>query len=199
MASNETPADPAWQVRVQAAPFDVSAEMDAMRGTDGGIGGIGLFAGTVRDLAGEAGAPPAGSADTAPPRRPPEMALELEHYPGMTERALRAMLQQARERFGLRAGRIGHRVGRLPPREPIVLVMTAAAHRHAALEACAFLMDWLKTEAPFWKKEHTASGSRWVTARQADDRALARWGQLSTNAQPQGRAEPQGDEGGTRS
>ena len=170
-------------VRVQEADFDTGAELAALRAGDARVGALASFLGLVRDL----------NDGTS------VSEMTLEHYPGMTERALRAMLQQARERFGLRAGRIVHRVGRLQPREPIVLVMTAAAHRHAALEACAFLMDWLKTEAPFWKKEHTASGSRWVTARQADDRALARWGQLSTNAQPQGRAEPQGDEGGTRS
>lgn len=212
--------DRAWQVRVQQAAFDVSAELADMQGGDCGIGGIGMFVGTVRDLmpgagairaqgpdglagaasdaAGEGGpapdaAPtradghiassPATAANTAASDAAASLhALELEHYPGMTERLLAGMLDEARQRFGLRAGRIVHRVGRLAAGEPIVLVMAAAEHRHAALDGCAFLMDWLKTDAPFWKKEHTAAGSRWVEARESDDRALARWGRRSGNA-----------------
>lgn len=158
-----------WQVRVQHAAFDVAAELAQTQGADLGIGGIGLFVGTVRDLQG-AHAPPADAV-------PGLQALELEHYPGMTEKALAGILEQARQRFGLRAGRIVHRVGRLDPGEPIVLVIAAAAHRQAALDGCAFMMDWLKTDAPFWKKEHTGAGSRWVEARESDDRARARWGE----------------------
>ncbi|MFZ5520753.1 MAG: molybdenum cofactor biosynthesis protein MoaE [Pseudomonadota bacterium] len=180
----------AWQVRVQADAFDVSRELAEMRGADTGIGGIGLFVGTVRDLQVPTGDPATQAGDTAgdgvvhtaDDEAAALQALELEHYPGMTERLLADMLDEARRRFALRAGRIVHRVGRLAPGEGIVLVMAAAAHRHAALEACAFLMDWLKTDAPFWKKEHTAAGSRWVDAREADDRALARWGRRSGNA-----------------
>jgi molybdopterin synthase catalytic subunit len=109
-------------------------------------------------------------------------ALELEHYPGMTERAIAAMVQEAGKRFGLTGAIVRHRVGRLVVGEPIVWVLTAAPHRRAALDGCAFLIDYLKTQAPFWKKEHGASGSSWVDAREADDEALARWGVEQSNA-----------------
>lgn len=153
-----------WQVRIQEADFDLSDEITAMRGGDAGIGAVASFVGTVR----------AAPADEL-------QALELEHYPGMTERAIEAMVAEARRRFELRAARVIHRVGRLEPGAQIVLVATASPHRRAAFQACEFLMDWLKTEAPFWKKEHTVAGSRWVDARVSDDDALARWGIASGN------------------
>ena len=109
-------------------------------------------------------------------------ALELEHYPGMTERAIEAMVQEAGQRFGLTGAIVRHRVGRLQVGEPIVWVLTAAPHRRAALDGCAFLIDYLKTQAPFWKKEHGLAGSQWVDAREADDAALARWGVQRSNA-----------------
>jgi molybdopterin synthase catalytic subunit len=162
-----------WQVRIQTEDFDQSREVAALRAGDLEIGGLVTFVGTVRDTA------PAGSASSL-------QALELEHYPGMTERAIEQMMAQARQRFELRAATVIHRVGRLLPGEQIVLVAVAARHRHAAFQGCEFLMDWLKTDAPFWKKEHTAehaaSGGRWVSARQSDDEALARWGVRSGNA-----------------
>ena len=109
-------------------------------------------------------------------------ALTLEHYPGMTERAIEAMIADAESRFGVKQALVIHRVGRLLPGERIVLVAVAASHRREAFQACEFLMDYLKTHAPFWKKEATPQGERWVDARVADDAALARWGLASANA-----------------
>lgn len=155
-----------WQVRVQAEDFDLSAEVAALRAGDPGIGAVASFVGTVRDQqSGEA-----------------LQALEIEHYPGMTEQAIEAMLAEARRRFDLRGARIVHRVGRLAACEQIVLVATASAHREQALAACAFLMDWLKTGAPFWKKAATSGGSHWVEAKASDDEAARRWGVDSGNA-----------------
>jgi molybdopterin synthase catalytic subunit len=108
--------------------------------------------------------------------------LELEHYPGMTERAIEAMIDAAQQRFDIRAARVIHRVGVLRPGEQIVLVAVASAHRGMAFQACEFLMDYLKTQAPFWKKETTPAGAQWVDARVADDAALARWGLCANNA-----------------
>ena len=108
--------------------------------------------------------------------------MELEHYPGMTERAIEAMIDAAMQRFDIRAARVVHRVGLLQPGDQIVLVAVSAAHRGQAFQACEFLMDYLKTQAPFWKKETTAAGGRWVDARVTDDAALARWGVASDNA-----------------
>lgn len=130
-----------------------------------GVGALASFLGIVRDL-------PGGGLQ----------ALELEHYPGMTERAIEAMLAEARQRFQLSGAIVRHRVGRLPLGEPIVWVLAASPHRQAALDGCAFLIDYLKTQAPFWKKEHGAAGSGWVDAREADDAALARWGIQRSNA-----------------
>jgi molybdopterin synthase catalytic subunit len=113
--------------------------------------------------------------------------MELEHYPGMTERAIEAMIDEAMRRFEIRRARVIHRIGLLRPLDQIVLVAVTSAHRHAAFEACEFLMDYLKTQAPFWKKEQTPDGARWVDARVADDAALARWGIAGRNAMP---AEP---------
>lgn len=153
-------------VTIQQADFDVGAELAALRDGDAGIGAVALFVGTVRDR-GDAGA---------------VRGMELEHYPGMTERAIEAMIDEARQRFELRGVRVIHRVGPLALTDQIVLVAVSSAHRQAAFDGCAFLMDYLKTQAPFWKKESTAEGAQWVDARVADDAALARWGIQAGNA-----------------
>jgi molybdopterin synthase catalytic subunit len=146
-------------IRVQREDFDIGAEMRALAGGDTGIGGVASFVGLVRDMGGGAGA----------------SAMTLEHYPGMTEKQLAAVEDEARARWELSGVTIIHRYGRLEPGEQIVLVLTASPHRQAALESCAFLIDWLKTSAPFWKLEETPDGSRWVEARASDDEAAARW------------------------
>ena len=146
-------------VRVQEADFDVGAELAALTAGNHRIGGIGVFVGVVRDVA----------ADSA------VAGMTLEHYPGMTERQLEAIEAEARARWPLEASLVVHRVGRLAPGDNIVLVACASAHRQAALDATAFLIDWLKTKAPFWKLEETAEGERWVDARESDDAAAARW------------------------
>ena len=164
----------AARVTVQTADFDLSAESAALRAGDGGVGAVVSFVGTVRDRN--------SGADHAQPGA--IQALELEHYPGMTEKAIEAMIDEAHRRFDLRACRVIHRVGLLPPGAQIVLVLVASAHRGEAFQGCEFLMDYLKTQAPFWKKETTASGAHWVDARVADDAALARWGLAAGNAGP---------------
>ena len=147
-------------VRVQEPPFDVGAELAAFGAGRTDIGGVGCFIGIVRDSAGAR----------------PIAAMTLEHYPGMTEAAIASIAAQAERRWELLGCTVIHRVGRLAPGDPIVLVLAAAAHRHAALEATAFLIDWLKTKAPFWKKEAFADGGEtWVEARAEDDAAAARW------------------------
>lgn len=146
-------------IRVQREPFDVGTEMAALTRGNTAIGGVACFVGLVRDLGGN----------------DPLAALTLEHYPGMTERQLERIDAEARSRWPLQASLVVHRYGRLEPGDPIVLVITASSHREAAFESCAFLMDWLKTKAPFWKQEETASGSRWVAARDSDDEAADRW------------------------
>lgn len=147
-------------VRVQTADFDLTAEVAALRAGNPKIGAVACFVGTVRDLSdGENVA-----------------AMELEHYPGMTEKALEAIADEARRRWPGSDVLIVHRVGKLLPLDQIVLAAATAAHRHDAFAACEFVMDYLKTQAPFWKKEATAAGERWVDARVADDAALARWG-----------------------
>lgn len=151
-------------VRVQTEAFDVSAEIAALHGQDGRVGAVCSFLGTVRELHGD---------DLT--------ALELEHYPGMTEQALQAMVDAAMARFNILGARIVHRVGVLKPLEPIVLVLVSSTHRGESFKACEFLMDYLKTQAPFWKKEHTARGAQWVDARTTDDQALARWGSFTPN------------------
>ena len=155
-------------VTIQQADFDVGAEMSALREGDLQVGAVASFIGTVRDRNDGASV----------------SAMELEHYPGMTERAIESMIDDACKRFDIRGVRVIHRVGALKPREQIVLVAVTSAHRHDAFQACEFLMDYLKTQAPFWKKETTPEGARWVDARQADDAALARWGLSSGNAAP---------------
>lgn len=156
------------RVSVQTEDFDLSTETAALRAADGGIGAVVAFVGTVRDLT--HGQPQAVS------------LMELEHYPGMTEAAIEAMIDEACRRFDIRAARVIHRVGPLAAREQIVLVLVASGHRGEAFKACEFLMDYLKTQAPFWKKEHTGEGAQWVDARVSDDAALARWGIAGGNA-----------------
>jgi molybdopterin synthase catalytic subunit len=146
-------------IRVQESPFDVGAEIAALSAGRTDIGAVASFVGLVRDHAGEQAT----------------LAMTLEHYPGMTEKKLAEIEAEAQARWPLQASLIVHRYGRMLPGEPIVLVATASQHRAAALEACAFLIDWLKTEAPFWKLEETGSAPRWVEARETDERAAARW------------------------
>jgi molybdopterin synthase catalytic subunit len=159
------------RVSIQTADFDLSAEVAAVRADDGGVGAITSFVGTVRDRT--AGQPGADLAQVS--------AMELEHYPGMTERAIEAMIDEAHARFDLRGARVIHRVGLLQPGDQIVLVVVTSAHRGESFKGCEFLMDYLKTQAPFWKKETTPAGARWVDARVADDEALARWGLAAAN------------------
>jgi len=146
-------------IRVQTEDFDVGAEIEALTRGNHEIGGLAVFVGLVRDRVG-------GEALGA---------MTLEHYPGMTEKALAGIEEEANRRWPLEASLIVHRVGRLEPGERIVLVAAASAHRQAAFEACQFLIDWLKTKAPFWKQEETASGPKWVEARAGDDEAAKRW------------------------
>ena len=156
------------RVSIQTADFDLSAESAALRQGDAGIGALVSFVGTVRDRSDGLGV----------------STMELEHYPGMTERAIEAMIDAAQARFDIRGARVIHRVGLLAPAEQIVLVLVASAHRGQAFQACEFLMDYLKTQAPFWKKETTPEGARWVDARVADDAAAARWGLAGSNLGP---------------
>jgi len=151
-------------IKVQREDFDLGREIDALTRGRHTIGGVASFVGLVRDVAGEQsiGAQAIG-------------AMTLEHYPGMTEKQLAAIEAEANRRWTLDASLIVHRYGRLEPGDRIVLVVCASPHRQAALEACAFLIDWLKTKAPFWKLEETPQGGQWVDARQADDAAAARW------------------------
>ena len=148
------------RVAIQHADFELSAEIAALRQGDARVGAVCSFVGTVRDRnEGDAVA-----------------TLELEHYPGMTEKSIEAMIDAAMARFDIYAARVVHRVGLLQPLDQIVLVAVTSAHRGESFQACEFLMDYLKTQAPFWKKEVTPAGSRWVDARVSDDAALARWG-----------------------
>ncbi|HSV84080.1 MAG TPA: molybdopterin synthase catalytic subunit MoaE [Ramlibacter sp.] len=153
------------RVSVQTEDFDVAAEIAALRRDDAGAGAVCSFIGTVRDRND-------GSAVSA---------MELEHYPGMTEKAIEAMVDEAFRRFDIRAARVIHRVGPLQLQDQIVLVVVTSSHRGESFQACEFLMDYLKTQAPFWKKETTPEGERWVDARVADDAALKRWGIASSN------------------
>ena len=150
-------------VRVQREDFDVGAELAAMTTDKTSIGGVTLFVGLVRDMTGRGAEGEAVS------------AMTLEHYPGMTEKQLQAIEEEARRRWPLDDALIIHRYGRLQPGDRIVLVATASAHRQAAFESCHFLIDWLKTKAPFWKLEATPEGERWVEAKETDDEAANRW------------------------
>ncbi len=154
------------RVRIQTDDFDLAAEIAALRAGDAAVGAVAAFVGTVRDRSEGQGV----------------SAMELEHYPGMTEKAIEAMIDEALFRFDIRGASVVHRVGPLQPLDQIVMVAVTSAHRAEAFQACEFLMDYLKTQAPFWKKEHTPEGARWVDARVSDDDALVRWGITSSNA-----------------
>ncbi|NVD97227.1 molybdopterin synthase catalytic subunit MoaE [Massilia sp. BJB1822] len=147
------------QVRIQTEDFDVASELAQLRAGDARVGGIVSFVGTVRDLN-------EGAAISS---------MELEHYPGMTEQSIQAIIDQARQRWPLYGALVIHRVGPLQPMDQIVLVAVTSAHRGEAFAACEFIIDYLKTEAPFWKKEETPEGARWVDARVSDDQALRKW------------------------
>ncbi|HSV17100.1 MAG TPA: molybdopterin synthase catalytic subunit MoaE [Casimicrobiaceae bacterium] len=146
-------------VRVQAEDFDAGVEIARLRARDARVGAVATFIGTVRDVN------DAARVD----------ALTLEHYPGMTEKQLEAIVAEARTRFDIYDALVIHRIGTLRPTDQIVLVGVTSAHRGEAFDACRFLMDYLKTRAPFWKKERTPEGDRWVEARASDDEAAARW------------------------
>lgn len=154
------------RVSIQNEDFDLSTEVSRLRETNPGVGAVCSFIGTVRDRN-------EGQSVSA---------MELEHYPGMTEKAIEAMIDEAHRRFDILGTRVVHRVGLLMPLEQIVLVVVSSAHRGQSFQACEFLMDYLKTQAPFWKKEQTPEGARWVDARESDDTALARWGIVANNA-----------------
>jgi molybdopterin synthase catalytic subunit len=154
------------RVSIQTQDFDLGAEVAALRAGQHGVGAVASFIGTVRDRGVQAGV----------------SQMELEHYPGMTESAIEAMIDAALARFDIVSARVVHRVGVLAVGEQIVLVAVASAHRGQAFQACEFLMDYLKTQAPFWKKETTPEGAAWVDARVADDLALQRWGIGTSNA-----------------
>ncbi|MBA5687173.1 molybdenum cofactor biosynthesis protein MoaE [Rugamonas apoptosis] len=147
------------EVRIQEADFDLTAEVAALRAGQPGVGGLVTFVGTVRDL--NEGASVA--------------EMELEHYPGMTEQSISTIIEQARQRWPIFGALVIHRVGPLRPMEQIVLVAVTSAHRGESFAACEFIIDYLKTEAPFWKKEQTPDGARWVDARVTDETALDKW------------------------
>jgi molybdopterin synthase catalytic subunit len=154
------------RVVIQTQDFDLSAEIEALRAGDQRVGAICSFVGTVRDRNDGLNV----------------SELELEHYPGMTEKSIEAMIDEAHKRFDMFAARVIHRVGSLKPLDQIVMVAVTSAHRGESFQACEFLMDYLKTQAPFWKKEQTPNGARWVDARVSDDAALAKWGLKASNA-----------------
>lgn len=145
------------QVRIQPEPFDLGAEANAFAASQSGAGAVVTFTGLVRDIAGGL------------------QAMEIEHYPGMTQKAIAAIVAEASERWHLTGALVIHRHGRLAPSEPIMMVATAAPHRAEAFAAAEFLMDYLKSRAPFWKKEITAEGAGWVAAKNEDEQALSRW------------------------
>jgi molybdopterin synthase catalytic subunit len=149
----------ATEVRVQSEDFNLGTEVARLRAGDPRIGAVVSFVGTVRDM---------NDGDQV-------AELELEHYPGMTERSLEDIVEQARARWPLYGALVVHRIGPMKPQEQIVLVAASAAHRGEAFAACEFIMDYLKTDAPFWKKEQTPNGARWVDARSSDDTAKAKW------------------------
>ena len=154
------------RVSIQTQDFNLAAEVDALKKDDKRVGAVCTFMGTVRDRNDGLNV----------------SSMELEHYPGMTEKAIEAMIDEALKRFDIFGARIVHRVGLLQPLDQVVLVAVTSAHRGESFKACEFLMDYLKTQAPFWKKEQTPDGERWVDARVTDDAALARWGIQAHNA-----------------
>jgi molybdopterin synthase catalytic subunit len=154
------------RVSIQTEDFNLATEVAALRATDKRVGAVCSFIGTVRDRN------DGQSVST----------MELEHYPGMTESSIEAMIDAAHQRFDIYAARVIHRVGLLQPLDQIVMVAVTSAHRGESFKACEFLMDYLKTQAPFWKKEVTPQGARWVDARVSDDAALAKWGITAPNA-----------------
>jgi len=156
------------RVTIQTADFNVADEIAALRAQDPRVGAVCSFIGTVRDhTQGEPGK---------------ISSMALEHYPGMTEASIEAMIDEAFKRFDIYAARVIHRVGLLQPLDQIVLVVVTSAHRGESFQACEFLMDYLKTQAPFWKKEQTPEGAKWVDARVSDDAALAKWGITACNS-----------------
>ncbi|RDH89159.1 MAG: molybdenum cofactor biosynthesis protein MoaE [endosymbiont of Seepiophila jonesi] len=147
------------EIRIQSEPFDPNIEVDILRAGNPAIGGVVSFIGLMRDInEGEA-----------------VSTMTLEHYPGMTEKSLQTIVDEANQRWDLLGSRVVHRVGEMKPTDPIVLVAVASTHRGEAFQVCEFIIDFLKTRAPFWKKESTPEGSRWVDARHSDDEAEARW------------------------
>ncbi len=146
------------KIVVQTQDFDLNTEVSLARGDDSNIGAVVSFVGTVRDLEGE-----------------PIQKMTLEHYPGMTEKSLESIANQAQDRWPLGKVTIIHRVGDLQINDQIVLVVTTSQHRQAAFESCEFIMDFLKTQAPFWKKEHTENQSKWVEAKASDNKQKDRW------------------------
>jgi molybdopterin synthase catalytic subunit len=158
-----------FTVSIQTQDFDVSQELAALRAGDARVGAVCSFVGTVRER---------NDGNSV-------ASMELEHYSGMTEKSISAMMNEAKQRFDIFAARVIHRVGLLHPEDQIVFVAVTSPHRGESFKACEFLMDYLKTQAPFWKKEVTPEGARWVDARVSDDQALARWGIEATNTTPQ--------------
>jgi molybdopterin synthase catalytic subunit len=156
------------RVSIQHEDFDLTTEVERLHASDKRVGAVCSFVGTVRDRNG-------GAADSV-------QILELEHYPGMTEKSIEAMIDAAHQRFDIFGARVVHRVGVMQPLDQIVLVVVTSAHRGESFKACEFLMDYLKTQAPFWKKEQTPEGAHWVDARVSDDAALQRWGIAAANA-----------------
>lgn len=159
------------RVFIQTQDFDLGQAVYALRADDARVGAVCTFVGTVRDR---------NKTDAL--GTGPVQSMELEHYPGMTEKAIEDMIDAAHSRFDILGARVIHRIGLLHPTDQIVLVAVTSAHRGESFKACEFLMDYLKTQAPFWKKEQTAAGAQWVDARVSDDEALARWGIQVSNA-----------------
>jgi molybdopterin synthase catalytic subunit len=153
------------RVSIQTADFNLSQEVEQLRAGDKRVGAVCTFTGTVRDRNDGLSV----------------SSMELEHYPGMTEKAIEAMIDEAVVRFDIFGARVVHRIGVLQPLDQVVMVAVTAAHRGTSFQACEFLMDYLKTQAPFWKKEQTPEGARWVDARVSDDAALAKWGIQASN------------------
>ncbi|MFC6283063.1 MULTISPECIES: molybdenum cofactor biosynthesis protein MoaE [Polaromonas] len=154
------------RVLITTGDFNLADEIETLRASDKRIGAVCSFIGTVRDR---------NDGQNV-------SSMELEHYPGMTEKSIEAMIDEAMKRFDIFGARVVHRVGLLQPLDQVVMVAVTSSHRGESFKACEFLMDYLKTQAPFWKKEQTAEGARWVDARVTDDAALARWGIQAGNA-----------------